>query len=269
MFHKWLQRVGNNVRLAGDEVLPMKPGHKVDVCLIQQLETHITNFKVDLNDISNGVLSADLDGDKELMKLGLETDKLMFKVGLRKKRLFHAQLPEGSPSVTDEPIKLPEIEVLIFDENFQNWQEFWEQFNVSVHQWKQLSNTAKLAYLKHALKDGPAKHVVEGHCSSMNCLINCSHASNHCSHASDHVTMWNRTHHCLSSWIIGFKYPTKLIWWAYLSCTSNPNKLFIHWLQVKVRCLMLNAFVNLTLFGGCLLTSHYLHTNWSSLDHCY
>ena len=36
--HKRLQRVGNNVQLVADEILPMKPGHKVDVCLIQQLE---------------------------------------------------------------------------------------------------------------------------------------------------------------------------------------------------------------------------------------
>ena len=68
-FHKRMQRVRNNIRLVADEVLPMKSGHKVDdVCLIQQPERQITKFEADLNEISNGVLSADLDEDKELTK---------------------------------------------------------------------------------------------------------------------------------------------------------------------------------------------------------
>ena len=78
MLHKWLQKVGKNVRLVSDEVFPMKPGHEVHVCLIQQLERQISKLESDWRDISNGVLSADIDGDNELMKLGSETDKRTF-----------------------------------------------------------------------------------------------------------------------------------------------------------------------------------------------
>ena len=72
-FHKQLQRVRNNTRMAANEVFPMKPGHKVDVCLIQQLERQINKFKADLNNIPNGVLIADLNVDKVLTKLGSQT----------------------------------------------------------------------------------------------------------------------------------------------------------------------------------------------------
>ena len=106
-----------------DEIL-MKPGHNVDVCLVQQLERETTKFEAGLNDISNGVLSAGLDGDVKLMKLGSEADKLIFKVSLHMKRLLHAQFPMDSPPTTDELIKRPEIEVPIFDINFLNLWEF-------------------------------------------------------------------------------------------------------------------------------------------------
>ena len=57
--------------------------------------------------------------------------------------------------------------------------------------------------------------------SSMNCLINSSHASSH-------LTMWICTYHCFvqsDSNSLEFRYPIKLIWWAYLSCTCNPKML--------------------------------------------
>ena len=106
-----------------DEVLPTEPGHKVDICPIKQLERQSTTFSADLNDISNGVLSAELNGDEELMKLWLEMDKLIFKLGLHMKRLLHAQRPEDSPPTTDDVIKLAEIEAPLFDVDFLNWGE--------------------------------------------------------------------------------------------------------------------------------------------------
>ena len=42
-------------------------------CLVQQLERQITKYEEDLNNISICVLSEDLDGDKELTKLGLQS----------------------------------------------------------------------------------------------------------------------------------------------------------------------------------------------------
>jgi len=67
-----------------------------------------------------------------------------------------------APSVTTSGVRLPKISVPTFDGNVVNWRSFWEQFTVSVHDRSNLSPAEKLTYLKHAVKDGPAKHVVEG-----------------------------------------------------------------------------------------------------------
>ncbi len=49
-----------------------------------------------------------------------------------------------------------------FDGNLINWRSSWEQFVISIHERSSLSDAEKLAYLKHALKDGSARQVVEG-----------------------------------------------------------------------------------------------------------
>ena len=43
-----------------------------------------------------------------------------------------------------------------------NWKNFWEQFDATIHRNTGLSDTAKLTYLQDALKDGPARFVIQG-----------------------------------------------------------------------------------------------------------
>ena len=59
-------------------------------------------------------------------------------------------------------VKLPKIDVPTFDGNILNWQTFWEQFSIAIHERSSLSDTEKLVYLRHSLKDGAAKKVIEG-----------------------------------------------------------------------------------------------------------
>ena len=54
------------------------------------------------------------------------------------------------------------MNVPTFDGNILNWNTFWQQFDVAIHSKAQLKDAKKLAYLRDALKDGPARHVVEG-----------------------------------------------------------------------------------------------------------
>ena len=51
---------------------------------------------------------------------------------------------------------------LRFDNKVLNWNSFWQQFNLAIHSKIQLEVAEKLAYLRDALKDGPAGHVIEG-----------------------------------------------------------------------------------------------------------
>ena len=59
-------------------------------------------------------------------------------------------------------VNLPRIEIPTFDGNILNWRLFWEQFQAAVHDKPQLGEVDKLTYLRNALKDGPAKSVIQG-----------------------------------------------------------------------------------------------------------
>ena len=49
-----------------------------------------------------------------------------------------------------------------FDGDIMNWRRFWEQYEVSIHSRTHLTDPEKLAYLRQSLKNGPARHVIEG-----------------------------------------------------------------------------------------------------------
>ena len=59
-------------------------------------------------------------------------------------------------------VKLPKIDVPTFNGNILHWNTFWEQFEVSILSKTYLTNVEKLAYLRHALKGGPANQAIEG-----------------------------------------------------------------------------------------------------------
>ena len=83
--------------------------------------------------------------------------------------LFNS-IPKEAPVHVDSPneskvhteLKLLKFSVPTFDGNIMNWSNFWDQFLVSIHDKTELSDTAKLAYLRDALKDEPAEAVIRG-----------------------------------------------------------------------------------------------------------
>ena len=83
--------------------------------------------------------------------------KKIFDYGHKIKKLLGQH---GSVSVDESKgVKLPKLEVPMFDGNLLNWKTFWEQFCVSVHSRTNISDAEKLV---QALKDGKAKHTIEG-----------------------------------------------------------------------------------------------------------
>ena len=88
-----------------------------------------------------------------------------------KKLLFLSSASPSSESVAAAPptaasashsVRLPKIDVPTFDGELLHWQTFWDQFRISIDQRSDISNTEKLVYLCHSLKDGSAKSVIEG-----------------------------------------------------------------------------------------------------------
>ena len=69
---------------------------------------------------------------------------------------------EAPTTPVGKGIHLPKISVSTFDGYILQWQSFWEQFELYVHDRTKLSDVIKLAYLRDALKDGPALNIIEG-----------------------------------------------------------------------------------------------------------
>ena len=58
--------------------------------------------------------------------------------------------------------KLPKVEVPAFHGVILYWENFWEQFSVSVHDCSNLTKAEKLVYLQNSIKDKTAKGLIEG-----------------------------------------------------------------------------------------------------------
>ena len=136
-----------------------------DVCLLQQFEEQLLEYKGELVGIRRNLLSLELEDTSELSQLLARVEKQLFDsiLEIRKQlRSCSSHLPTSSSISDTKGVKLPKLDVPTFDGNLLNWKTFWEQFKVAVHVQPNLSDSEKLAYLRHALKAGSAKSVIEG-----------------------------------------------------------------------------------------------------------
>ena len=91
-----------------------------------------------------------------------DVEKAIFDCSLRLKKLLHTPTSTALPLSDPKGVKLPKLDVPVFNADILTWKTFWKQFCISVHDRSTLSDSEKLVYLQHALKDGTAKHVIEG-----------------------------------------------------------------------------------------------------------
>ena len=116
-----------------------------------------------LADITHKILLLDSGGDA-LMEERSKVKKVVLQVDLKVEWLL--QDAENSPKISkaEAPrICWPKISISSFDGNILNRTSIWEQFEVAVHSQDNLHDVEKLAYLKDAVKNSPAKDVTKGH----------------------------------------------------------------------------------------------------------
>lgn len=135
-----------------------------DTCRIQLYQEQVSDLRRDLADIRDSLLATGVDDSDKLMGVRADMEKGIFDCSLRiKKLLTPDKIPTTSSTTTDSTgVRLPKLDVPKFNGDMLEWQTFWEQFRVSVHDRSHLSDAEKLAYLRQALKDGTAKSTVEG-----------------------------------------------------------------------------------------------------------
>ena len=140
--------------------LPTPP----DPYVVQQYTERLHEAKTEQRDISDCLLTMSLRDDDDLCTSLLAVEELILQCDLALKKVTVRPAPAASstPIVDSKGVKLPKLEVPMFDGNIVNWRTFWEQFDVSVHRSTTLSDAEKLVYLRSSLKSSSAKGVIEG-----------------------------------------------------------------------------------------------------------
>ena len=101
-------------------------------CLLAQYESQLGEVKAQLSLISRDVASLEPE-DKDLSKLEDDVYKFHFDLSLKLHRSLCCK-DKSLTSLNDKTgVKLPRLEVPSFNGNFVNWQLFWEQYCISVH----------------------------------------------------------------------------------------------------------------------------------------
>ena len=121
----------------------------VEPSVLMQCQEEATDFKRDLAALYDELVSKDVPEDDELSVAHSALEVELSDIASKVKGLLAAAPSETSPrhSASDSSgIKLPRLDVPIFDGNIIHWKQFWEQFSVSVHDRTNLSNAEKIVY---------------------------------------------------------------------------------------------------------------------------
>ena len=146
---------------ATDEAVSAPTEDTEDLSLVQHQE-QLSDYKKDLAVLYDNIVALDPKEDDELLTQHSKLEGLLFDCSRKVKKLIDRRPEATTPAVDGSGVKLPKLDVPVFDGNILHWKQFWDQFCVSVHERSNLTNAEKLVYLQHALKDGSAKSTIEG-----------------------------------------------------------------------------------------------------------
>ena len=150
-----LRVIGESVRTASEDM--------DGICKLHQHEEQLSDFKADLREIRATILGFYLESTDTLVEEQTSVESTIFDCSLAIKRRLHSKpSEEGSGNTVSPGVKLPKHDVPTFNGDILNWKNFWQQFQVFVHDRSSLTNTEKLVYLQNSIKDGTAKHTIEG-----------------------------------------------------------------------------------------------------------
>ena len=143
-----------------------------DIHLIYLYQEHLADLKRELSELRNEMLVITADASDPLMSNAQKQKDNIFEMSVKVKKLLFLSpaSPSSETAATATPtatsgsrsVKLPKIDVPTFDGGLLHRQTFWDQFRISIDQRSDITNTEKLVYLRHSLKDGSAKNVIEG-----------------------------------------------------------------------------------------------------------
>ncbi len=139
-------------------------GDPSEIHLVFLHQEQLSDLKRELSDLRNEVLVITPDTSDVLWVATQTQERIIFDNSVKVKKLLHSPSSDSTEALTPEPrgVKLPKIDVPTFDGDMLHWTTFWEQFDIAIHGRSDISDTEKLVYLRHSLKDCTAKSVIEG-----------------------------------------------------------------------------------------------------------
>ena len=95
----------------------------------------MSDYKKDLATLYDNIVALDPKEDDELLTQHSKLEGLLFDCSRKVKKLIIDRRPEATtPAVDGSGVKLPKLDVPVFDGNILHWKQFWDQFCVSVHE---------------------------------------------------------------------------------------------------------------------------------------
>ena len=133
----------------------------IEASVLEQLQIQISDYGSTLKTIHEELLSIeDQNSVEEELAQHSELEGTLFECSSTIRKLL--KLCHVTTSSKGSGVKLPKMDVPTFDGSLLQWKQFWEQFCISVHDQTNLTDSERMVYLRHALKDGSAKAVIEG-----------------------------------------------------------------------------------------------------------
>ena len=133
----------------------------VDRTLLSQYSDELSDYKKDLAALYSDLAAEDIGDDDELFTTHSVAERQLSTLSHKIKSVTPADAPTP-PTTEGTGVKLPKLDVPLFDGNIIHWKQFWDQFTIAVHSKTALSNAEKTVYLQHAIKDGSARNAIEG-----------------------------------------------------------------------------------------------------------
>lgn len=130
---------------------------------LQELDDEVVDLLVAIEETTEDDIERVItEGEK------LRSDLLAVTLKLEKELKTNQETPlntstTSTESTTQKQItaRLPKLQMLRFNGKLQEWQEFWDSYESTIHKNEALANVDKFKYLK-GLLDGPAKATVAG-----------------------------------------------------------------------------------------------------------
>ena len=162
---KRLKYLKTSLDKANATIRLLEPTPALDICLVEKVKKDVDMLTNKLSDIVEDILSLPEDDTASLNEATSMEDELgsmtlkLIKLTHDRERRDHRTTDEASAS---PGVRLPKISIPTFDGKILSWKSFWEQFDATIHSKAGLNVIEKLTYLQDALKDSPARFLIQG-----------------------------------------------------------------------------------------------------------